>query len=80
MYGKMEFYPFWQGAEYEAGAPESKINQPMSLRYLLGGVDKKKLGQFFDSLKDPNTAQSGKDGKNLYADVTNKRVSGLTPF
>ena len=55
------------GAEYEAGAPESKINQPMSLRYLLGGVDKKKLGQFFDSLKDPNTAQSGKDGKNLYA-------------
>ena len=68
------------GAEYEAGAPESKINQPMSLRYLLGGVDKKKLGQFFDSLKDPNTAQSGKDGKNLYADVTNKRVSGLTPF
>ena len=68
------------GAEYEAGAPGSKINQPMSLRYLLGGVDKKQLGQFFDSLKDPNTAQSGKDGKNLYADVTNKRVSGLTPF
>ena len=27
------------GAEYEAGAPGSKINQPMSLRYLLGGVD-----------------------------------------
>ena len=52
----------------------------MSLRYLLGGVDKKQMGQFFDSLKDPNTAQSGKDGKNLYADVTNKRVSGLTPF
>ena len=63
------------GAEYEAGAPGSKINQPMSLRYLLGGVDKKQLGQFFDSLKDPNTAQSGKDGKNLYADVTNKRLS-----
>ncbi len=34
------------GADYTKGNPETGINQPMSLRYILGGIDIPKAGEF----------------------------------
>ena len=37
------------GAGYTKGNPETGINQPMSLRYILGGIDIPKAGEFMRS-------------------------------
>ena len=68
------------GAGYDAGHPKTGVNQPMSLRYIMDGVDKTALGEFLDSLGDPENARSGKAGGGLFGCVVEKRDSALKPI
>lgn len=67
------------GAKFEAGHPKTGVNQPMSLRYFVGGVDKEALGEFLDGFGDPDNARSGKAGGGLFGCVVERRDSGLKP-
>ena len=69
------------GAGYTKGNPETGVCQPMSLRYLLGGVDIRKVGEFFES----ETARTGAKGasydrreESVYAAVTANGEWALT--
>ncbi len=59
------------------------VNQPMSLRYLMGGVDLVRFGAFLDQWGAasglPHTARSGNGGQSLYAAVTAQGDWALTP-
>lgn len=68
------------GAGYKAGHPKTGVNQPMSLRYIIDGVDKAPLGEFLDSLGDPDNARSGKAGGGLFGCVVERRDSALKPL
>ena len=67
------------GAEYTKGHPKSGVNQPMSLRYLVDGVDMAAFGDFLDSFGDPATT-SGRGGGSMYAAVWSKTESALKPL
>ena len=69
------------GAGYTKGTPETGVCQPMSLRYLLGGVDIRKVGEFFES----ESARTGAKGasydrreESVYAAVTANGEWALT--
>lgn len=68
------------GAGYDAGHPKTGINQPMSLRYIVDGVDKQALGAFLDGMGDPDNARSGKAGGGLFGCVLERRESALKPL
>lgn len=73
------------GAEYFAGRPDTGINQPMSLRYLVSGIDKDRLGEFLDGFGQPDSARSGKvpyedDGSGIYAAVDDAGEYALSPL
>lgn len=68
------------GAGYDAGHPKTGVNQPMSLRYFVDGVDKEALGEFLDSFGDPDNARSGKAGGGLFGCVLERRESALKPL
>ena len=61
------------GATFDSGNPDTGANQPMSLRYLVGGVDLAALGTFFDKLGREigpgHTARSGNSYHEIYAAV-----------
>lgn len=63
----------YAGAEWEQGSPETGANQPMSLRYLVGGVDLERLGAFLDNMgrnQGPaHTARAGNRYYEIYAAV-----------
>ena len=60
------------GAGYEQGHPKTGVNQPMSLRYMVDGVDMEAFKDFLDTYNDPASATSGRNGGNMYAAVWNK--------
>ena len=62
------------GAAFQKGNPETGKNQPVSLRYLVGGVDKEVFGNFIleESKRTGKTADGGYWDGNIYAAVTNK--------
>lgn len=64
------------GAGYTQGHPKTGVNQPMSLRYMVDGVDIEAFGEFLDSFGDPGIT-SGKGGGSLYAAVWNKTECSL---
>ena len=69
------------GAGFEAGQPRTGINQPMSLRYMVGGVDLDKLGAFFDSFPMDWSAYSARKGeRNIYAAVSRNGKGALQPL
>lgn len=47
------------GAEYGKGNPETGVNQPVSLRYIVSGVDKKALGEFAKAHEKEKNIQNG---------------------
>lgn len=55
------------GAEYNKGNPETGINQPMSLRYIIDGIDMNALGAFFN-------AEAQRTGVTAAASVWNNGV------
>ncbi|MGI6726379.1 MAG: FAD-dependent oxidoreductase [Christensenellales bacterium] len=59
------------GAQYTQGAPDTGVNQPMSLRYLVGGIDMRALRRRFEELKRQtgldNGADVSDDGRWMYA-------------
>lgn len=61
------------GVPFEKGNPETGANQPMSLRYLLGGVELEKLRSFLDemgrTLGPAHTAYRGTEYHQVYAAV-----------
>ena len=61
------------GAAFEAGHPDSGRNQPMSLRYLVGGVDLDALRAYFDrmgrEIGPGHTARGGNAYQEIYAAV-----------
>lgn len=61
------------GALWDRGNPDTGANQPMSLRYLVGGVDLDALGKFFQNLSKTNgpahTAKAGNAYHEIYAAV-----------
>lgn len=63
----------YAGAEFDRGNPETGANQPMSLRYLVGGVEVAALGTFFQELgktRGPaHTARAGTCPHEIYAAV-----------
>lgn len=64
------------GAGYTQGHPKTGVNQPMSLRYMVDGVDMETFGDFLDGLGDPGNT-SGRGGGSLYAAVWNKTECNL---
>ncbi len=48
------------GAEYGKGNPETGVNQPVSLRYIVSGVDKKALGEFAKAHEKEKNIQNGR--------------------
>ena len=60
------------GAEYNKGNPETGKNQPMSLRYIIDGIDMHALADFFASEAARTGVQKNagvwNDGKEMYAD------------
>ncbi len=72
------------GAGYRQGNPETGKNQPMSLRYVLSGVDTVALGQFFQSVAErtgvSKAASVWADGKGVYAHCCTNEPVTLTPI
>ncbi len=70
------------GAKYIRG--RAGVNQPMSLRYLVGGVDLDHLGAFLDQAGRetglPHTARGQSGGLSLYAAVTSQGGWALAPL
>lgn len=60
------------GADYTKGNPETGVNQPMSLRYVVDGVNFLELREFFEAQKKETgisrNADVSEDGKTMYAD------------
>lgn len=60
------------GASYNKGNPETGMNQPMSLRYIIDGIDMHALGAFFASEAErtgvSKNASVWADGWEMYAD------------
>lgn len=76
---------FLAGAGWEQGDADTGADQPMSLRYILGGVDLARFGAFLDEQGRraglPATARSsGRDGQLLYAAVTDRGAWALGPL
>ena len=63
----------YAGASYEQGAPDTGANQPMSLRYMVGGVDLNILRAFLQEQGQKNgpahTARAGEIYHQVYAAV-----------
>ena len=63
----------YTGVSYERGAPDTGANQPMSLRYLVGGVDLNVLREFLQEQGQKNgpahTAKAGETYHQVYAAV-----------
>lgn len=61
------------GVPFDRGNPETGANQPMSLRYLLGGVDLDRLRPFLEEMgrtRGPaHTARAGQESHQVYAAV-----------
>lgn len=68
------------GAGYTQGHPKTGVNQPMSLRYFVDGVDLEAFGEFLDSFGDEESARSGKRGGGMYAAVWRKTEGALKPL
>ncbi len=68
------------GAGYEQGHPRTGVNQPMSLRYMVDGVDMEAFKDFLDTYNDPASATSGRNGGSMYAAVWNKTEGALKPL
>ncbi|HHX20921.1 MAG TPA: FAD-dependent oxidoreductase [Clostridiales bacterium] len=72
------------GAGYTQGAPDTGINQPMSLRYIVGGIDMIALRQQFEELKQQtgvdNSARVSEDGRQMYAACVKNKHFTLTPL
>ncbi len=72
------------GAAFQKGNPETGSNQPMSLRYIIDGVDTIKLGEFF-RLEAERTgvnaaASVSEDGTCVYAHCCKGSPVTLTPI
>lgn len=71
------------GASYRQGNPETGKNQPMSLRYILSGVDTVALGQYFRSVVERTgvnkAASVWSDGAGVYAHCCKSDPVTLTP-
>ncbi len=71
------------GAGYNKGNPETGINQPMSLRYIVDNVDIREWGKFFEQLKTETgvskAAGADPDGKSFYAHCCKGSPVTLTP-
>lgn len=71
------------GAEYNKGNPETGINQPMSLRYVVDNVNIQEWGRFFEELKAKTginkAAGADPDGKSFYAHCCKGSEVTLTP-
>lgn len=74
----------YAGAGYTQGAPDTGINQPMSLRYIVDGVDMQALRRHFEALKQQtgidNSADVSGDGCRMYAACVKNRAYTLTPL
>lgn len=59
------------GAMHTRGAPETGINQPMSLRYIVDGIDMHALRGCFEEIREKTGVDSGatvsQDGRIMYA-------------
>ena len=59
------------GAGYNKGNPETGVNQPMSLRYIVDNVNIREWGRFFEEIKAETginqAAGADPDGKSFYA-------------
>lgn len=75
---------FFAGANFEKGDPRTGVNQPMSLRYLVSGVNMSRFGSFLDEWGHrsgiPRTAHSGDEKQLIYAAVTNQGAWALSPL
>lgn len=71
------------GAGYNKGNPETGVNQPMSLRYIIDGVDVAALGAYFRSVVEKTgvqlAASASEDGKTAYAHCCKGNPVTLTP-
>ena len=71
------------GAEYNKGNPETGMNQPMSLRYIVDGVDTVEWGKFFEEIKQKtgvnNAATVWGNGSFVYAHCCRGTDVTLTP-
>ncbi|MGN0802640.1 MAG: FAD-dependent oxidoreductase [Candidatus Faecivicinus sp.] len=71
------------GADFSKGNPDTGVNQPMSLRYIVGGVDTLALGGFFDEVKRRTgvdiAASVSPDGLEVYAHCCKGKPVTLTP-
>lgn len=70
------------GAQYTKGAPDTGINQPMSLRYIVDGIDMRALRGFFDGEKRKTGVNIGasvsEDGLTMYAACVKNKPYTLT--
>ncbi len=71
------------GASFNKGNPETGINQPMSLRYIVDQVDIRAWGEFFEEIKKKTgvslAAGADPDGKSFYAHCCKGNPVTLTP-
>ncbi len=71
------------GADYRRGHPETGKNQPMSLRYMVGGVDMGRFSAFLDEMAERSglhhTAYGAGGGRLAYAAVTSDGGCALSP-
>lgn len=72
------------GASFRKGNPRTGLNQPMSLRYVVDGVDTLALKTLFDELKArtgvDRCADVSADGSYVYADCCKAKPVTLTPL
>lgn len=72
------------GAEYNKGNPDTGVNQPMSLRYIIDGVDVEEWGKFFEELKQKTGVNSAASawghGSYVYAHCCRGNDVTLTPI
>lgn len=70
------------GADYNKGNPETGINQPMSLRYIVDNVNVREWGEFFEEIKQKtgvNSAASADENGSFYAHCCKGNPVTLTP-
>lgn len=70
------------GAQYNKGNPETGMNQPMSLRYIIDGVDTVALGKYFRTVIERTGVQQAawSDGSKVYAHCCKGNPVTLTPI
>jgi len=61
---------FLAKAAFQAGDEETGKNQPVSLRYMVGGVDKEKFWNYIASFKKPEEREEAYDPDNFHTAVT----------